>query len=92
MLRHLRRCSRSDHLAAFVAAFGAEVDDPVRRADDVEVVLDDGDGVAVAGEAVEDVEEFVDVGGVEAGGGFVGEVELLAVSAEDFGKLHHVCP
>lgn len=34
---------------AAVAAFRAEVDDPVGGADDVEVVLDDNDGVAVVG-------------------------------------------
>ena len=43
--------------SASFAAFWSQIDDPVRRADDVEVVLNDDDRVAVAGEAVEDVEE-----------------------------------
>jgi hypothetical protein len=60
-----------DDAAPALAAFGAEVDDPVGVADDVEVVLDDDDGVAEVGEAVEDLEELADVIEVEAGGGLV---------------------
>ena len=37
-----------------VAGFGAQVDHPVGRGDHVEVVLDDDDGVAQVGQAVED--------------------------------------
>jgi hypothetical protein len=54
----LGRALRDDAAAAF-AAFGAEVDDPVGLLDYVEVVLDDQDGVAEVGEAVQDVEEFL---------------------------------
>ena len=46
--------------------------------DDVEVVFDDDDGVAVVGEAVQDLEEVADVGEVQAGGGFVEDVEGVA--------------
>ena len=35
-----------DDGAAVLAAFGADVDDPVGGGDDVEVVLDDDDGIA----------------------------------------------
>ena len=79
-----------DDLAAAFAAFGAEVDDPVGVADDVEVVLDDDDGVAEVGEAMEDVEELADVVEVEAGGGLVEEVEGAAGLAlgELAGELH----
>ena len=41
----LGRALRDDAAAAF-AAFGAEIDDPVGLFDDVEMVLDDEDGVA----------------------------------------------
>jgi hypothetical protein len=40
------------------------------------VVLDDDDGVAFVGEAVEDVDEAADVFVVEADGGFFDEVEI----------------
>jgi len=42
----LRRAG-ADERASAVAAFGAEVDDPVCRFDDVEIVFDDDDGVSV---------------------------------------------
>src|SRR6266566_2562618 len=45
--RHLLRDSARDHAAARVAALGPEVDHPVRRLHDVEVVLDHDDGVAL---------------------------------------------
>jgi hypothetical protein len=44
--------------AAAVAAFGAEVDDPVGLLDDVEVVLNDEHGVAKIDQALENVEKF----------------------------------
>src|SRR5260370_6948543 len=47
-----------DDAAATLAAFGAEVDDPVSLLDDVEVVLDDEHGVAEINEAFQDVEEL----------------------------------
>jgi hypothetical protein len=40
------------------------------------VVLDDDDGVALLDEAVEDVDEALDVFEVEADGGFLNEVEV----------------
>ena len=73
----LRRALRDDPPAA-VAALGAEVDDPVRGLDDVEVVLDDEDRVAAVDEPVEDLEQLVHVGEVEAGRRLVQEVERLA--------------
>ena len=39
--------ARGDDLAAALAALGAQVDDPVGARDDVEVVLDDDDRVAL---------------------------------------------
>ena len=79
-----------DDAAAAFAAFGAEVDDPVGVADDVEVVLDDDDGVAEVGEAVQDFEQLADVVEVEAGGGLVEEIERAAGLAlgELAGELH----
>ena len=46
-----------DDLAAGVAGFGAEVEDPVGFGGDGHVVFDDDDGVAFIDEAVEDVDE-----------------------------------
>ena len=63
-------------LAAFGSGFGADIEDVVGFGDDVEVVLNDDDGVAIVHEAVEDVDQFGDIGGVEADGGFLDEVEV----------------
>ena len=78
-----------DDAAAVVAAFGAEVDDPVGLLDDVEVVLDDEDGVAEVDQALQDVEQFADVVEVQAGGGLVEDVERAAglAAAEFAGQL-----
>ena len=65
-------------LAAAAAAFGAHVDDPVGRLDDVEVVLDDEEGAATFDELAEGCEEFGDIVEVEAGGGLVEDVEGAA--------------
>src|SRR5213082_804239 len=44
-LRHLFGRALGDHLAAGLPALGTEVDDVIRGLHDVEVVLDDDDGV-----------------------------------------------
>ena len=60
-----------NNLAALVAGIGAEIDDPVGRFNDVEVVFDDEDGMAGIDEALKDIEQDADVIEVQAGGGFV---------------------
>ena len=70
------RRALGDDLAAGVAGFGAEVEDPVGLGGDGHVVLDDDDGVAFVDEAVEDVDEAADVLVVEADGGFLDEIEI----------------
>ena len=67
-----------DDAATAFAAFGTEVDDPVGLFDDVEVMLDDEDGVAEADQALEDVEEFADVVEMQAGGWFVEDIKSAA--------------
>ncbi len=70
-LRDLLRGSFAQDAAARAAAFGAEVDEPVGGADDVEVVLDQEDGASIVNQALEAVEELADIVKVQAGGGFV---------------------
>jgi hypothetical protein len=85
----MRSGGHGEDLAAAGAAFGAEVDDPVGLLDDVEVVLDRDDGVAAVDEAVQDVDQLLDVGEVEAGGRLVEDVERAAAGllAELVGEL-----
>src|SRR3989441_6460484 len=70
-----------DHAATLVPALGPEVDDPVGRLDDVDVVLDDDHGIALVHELVEDFQEPSDVGEVQPRGGLVQDVERPARGA-----------
>ena len=58
-----------------VAAFGAEIDDPVRAANHIQIVLDHQDASARAQQALEGAEQLRDVVEVQAGGGLVEDVE-----------------
>src|SRR5205085_5438795 len=60
-----------DDPAAVVTGAGAEVDDPVGVRHDRLVVLDDDDRLAGVDEPVEQAEQLLDVGEVEAGGRLV---------------------
>ena len=53
MAGHVCRRTGDHDLATADAAFRTEVDDPVGGLDDVEVVLDDDDGVAVITQPVQ---------------------------------------
>ncbi len=70
-----------EDLAAAFAGAGANIDDPVGAADDVDFVLDDEKGVAGAFERVERVEEGFSVGGMKAGGGLIEDID----DAEEIG-------
>src|SRR5262245_46751956 len=67
-----------DDLAAAVAAFGAEVDDPVGGLDHLEIVLDHHHGVAALNELVQHIEELGDVVEMQPGGGLVENIERAA--------------
>src|SRR5215207_931677 len=77
-LRDLLRRAGGDHFAAGLAALGAEVDDPVRLLDHVEVVLDHEHGVAAVDEPLQHLEQLLDVREVESGRGLVEDVERPA--------------
>src|SRR5690242_11729838 len=77
MLRDLFRRAGANQLPARIAALGAEVDDPVARADDVEVVLDDDDRVPRAQQLPERAQQLRDVVEVQARGRLIEEEELL---------------
>src|SRR6476620_5169471 len=70
--------ARRDHGAAAGPALGTHVDDPVRRLDHVEVVLDDDDRIAFVDKAVENGEQLADVLEMQAGGRLVEDVDGAA--------------
>src|SRR4029434_8763801 len=60
-----------DDAAAAVASLRTKVDDMVGRLDDVEIVLDDDDGVAAGDQSLQDLQEAMDVRKVQSGGRLV---------------------
>src|SRR5712691_4890314 len=64
-----------DDPAAVVAGAGAKVDDPVGVRHDPLVMLDDDDRLAGVDEPVEQAEQLLDIGEVEASGRLVEEVD-----------------
>ena len=62
----LRRALRDDG-AALVAAFRPEVDDVIGHFNDIEIVLDDENRVALVAKRLEDFQKLFDVGYMEAG-------------------------
>jgi hypothetical protein len=76
--RHLFGRAHATTVPPPAPPFGAHVDEPVGGFDDVQVVLDDDDGVARVAQLVQHLEQQVDVGKVQAGGGLVQDVERAA--------------
>ena len=72
-----------DDPAAVVAGAGAEVDDPVGVRHDRLVVRDDDDRLAGVDEPVEQAEQLLDVGQVQAGGRLVQDVDLALLGHVD---------
>lgn len=75
-----------ENLAARWAAAGAEFEDVVSFGEEVEVVLDNDDGVALVHEIVEDADEFFAVAEVEADGGLLQKVEVFHGGAAGHAK------
>ena len=50
-----------DNLAAAFAALGADIDDPVRGLDHVQIVLDHHDGIALIDQAVQHLQQLAHI-------------------------------
>ena len=72
------RCTRGDDPAAAIAAFGAHVDDPVGTFDHIEIVLDHQHRVAHVGQAIQHIQQIMDVGKMQAGRRLIQNVERMA--------------
>ncbi len=60
-LHDLLRCADRDDPAPFFSSFGAKIDDPVGRLDDVQVVFDDEEGMACLKQLLERRQQLRDV-------------------------------
>src|SRR5574337_13533 len=87
--RHVFGFALGDDAPARFAAFRPQVDNPICLFGDVEVVLDDDDGVAKVCQAIEHREQLLYVVEVQAGRGLVEDVERAArlPPAEFLGEL-----
>ena len=82
--RDRRRAALRDDAAAAGAALRPKIDDPIRLGHDVEVVLDHDHAVAGVHQPLQHLDEFLDVGHVQADGGFVQHIEgVLALAPRD---------
>ena len=83
--RDILRSALGNDFATAVAAFGAEVNDPVRGLDDIQVMFDDDDGVALIDKCLEDLQQFTDIVKMEPRRGFIQDIDGLAGSS--FGQF-----
>ena len=74
----LLRRAGGDDLASAVAAFQAQVDNPIGGLDYVKIVLDDDDGVAVIAQSVQYAEQLFNVKEMQAGGRLIENIERIA--------------
>ena len=74
----VRRGAGGHDAPAVIATARAQVDEPVRSVDEVEVVLDDQHGVAGSLQRAQGAQQSGDVVEVQAGGGFVEQVQRAA--------------
>ena len=62
---------RGTGIAALAAAFGAHIQQIIGGFDHIHIMFDDHNGIALVGKGMEDVEQLVDVGKMQTGGGLV---------------------
>ena len=76
-LGHLLGRPGSHHGASPLSSFRSQVDDPVGRLDDIQVVLNDQDGGSGPHQAAKGPQQLVDIIEMQTGGGFVEQVERI---------------
>src|SRR5258708_38078886 len=81
-----RRASHN-YLSATAAAFRAEIDDPVCNLDDIHIMFNAENGAAGVNELAEGREQLTDVVKVEAGSGFVENIECALARASALALL-----
>ena len=70
----LRRSLRHDAAAAF-SALRAEIDDPIRFGNDVQIVLDDDDRVAAVDESLQHLNQLLRIRHMQPDRGFIEHVK-----------------
>src|SRR5690348_13977926 len=86
-LSDLFRRPLSDDPSARRTGFRPHIDDPIGPLDDIQVVLDDHNGVSGVDQAIQYVDEHSDVVEVQPGGGLIQNVELPTLALSGLGQL-----
>ena len=83
-----------DDLAALVATFGTQVDDPVRRLDDLHIMFNDNDARSIGNQRVERLQQFVHIVEMQPRGRLVEDEQGGAFHLsfdKEIGQLHALC-
>ncbi len=72
-LGDLLRCTGTDNLASLCPSFRSKVDDKVCGLDDIQVMFNDHDRIAGLYQAIENIEQLLDVVEMKTSGGFIQE-------------------
>jgi hypothetical protein len=84
--RHFLGCSGGNDFAAGIAALGAQVDHVIGRLHHFHVVFDDEQRVAALHESLQRIEQLLDVGEVQADGGFVEQEQGVCLCLASHGR------
>ena len=83
--RYRFRAAFRNNLPTARATFRPQVYQPVGGFNHIQIVLDDDDAIASFGQALQYVQQLVDAGEMQAGGGFVEDIKRAAgVSLGEF--------
>ena len=79
------RGTGNEDLPAAASALRPKVNDPVSRLDDVQVVFNHHDGIALVAQLVQNFQQLLNIGKVQTGGRFIKDIQRLPGTA--FGQL-----
>ena len=68
IFKKLRRRAGGHHTAAVIAAFGSQIDDVIGFLNDLHVVLNNGHGVALINQGLQNADQALNVGQMQTGG------------------------
>src|SRR5690606_20833688 len=77
VLGHLFGCPFCHYATACLSAFRSKVHNPVSRRNDIQIVLNNDDGVAKVDQPLQNAQQLADICKMEARGGFIKNIDCL---------------
>ena len=71
-------CALGNNRSSLVATLRTEIDHPICGPNHVQIVLDDNDSIAIIDQAVEHIQQTLDIGKMQAGGRLVQNVDRIS--------------